>query len=380
VSGLAAHWYRDSLVSRLLLPLSWLFCGLVALRRFAYRRGWRRTEHLPVPLIVVGNITVGGSGKTPFLVWLVEQLQRAGWKVGVISRGYGGRSPVWPREVTARSDTREVGDEPVLIATRTGVPLVVGPDRVAAARHLLAHHAVDVILSDDGLQHYRLGRDIEVAVIDQARGLGNRRCLPAGPLREPPARLAEVDCLVRHGDTGDMQLAGATLRHLPSGRGEPLDAWTGRRVHAVAGIGHPERFFQALRRAGLELVEHPFPDHYAFTAADLVFGDALPIVMTEKDAVKCRAFAGTPHWYLPVTAKVDGLIGEGILKRLNEVSMDKKLLEILVCPVCKGPLLFKREQQELICKADRLAYPIRDDIPVMLEEEARTLGAEEDVK
>jgi tetraacyldisaccharide 4'-kinase len=380
VSGLQAHWYRDSLVSRLLAPLSWFFCALVALRRAAYRRGWSRIERLPVPVIVVGNITVGGSGKTPFLVWLADYLKQAGYRVGIVSRGYGGRSGFWPREVAATSNTRDVGDEPVLIAARTGLPMAVGPDRVAAARHLLAHHRIDVLLSDDGLQHYRLGRDIEVAVVDEMRGLGNRRCLPAGPLREPPERLDEVDCLVHHGAAGEMQLVGETLRNLSSDSVVPVSAWAGRRVHAVAGIGHPARFFDTLRHAGLELMEHPFPDHYAFTAADLAFDDGLPVVMTEKDAVKCRAFARTEHWYLPVTAKLDGAVGAAILNRLNEVIMDKKLLEILVCPVCKGPLLYKRDQQELICKADRLAYPIRDDIPVMLEEEARVLGAEEEVK
>jgi len=319
VKRLDHYWYDDNALSRLLLPLAWLFCAVATLRRIAYRRGWARAEHVGVPVVVVGNITVGGSGKTPIVVWLVEYLRTQGRRVGVVSRGYGGAAQTWPQAVDADSDPREVGDEPVLIARRTGAPVAVGPDRVAAARFLLAHHALDVIVSDDGMQHYRLARDVEIAVVDGRRGLGNGRCLPAGPLRERPARLHSVDIILTNGGTqaDAVRLEGGELVNLKTGQRKPVAQLVGQRVHGVAAIGHPGRFFTALAAAGLETVEHPFPDHYAFAADDLTFAEPLPVIMTEKDAVKCRAFAGDDHWYLPVDARVPEAAGRRILQLIE---------------------------------------------------------------
>ncbi len=313
------YWYDDNALSRLLLPLAWLFCAVATLRRIAYRRGWARAEHVGVPVVVVGNITVGGSGKTPIVVWLVEYLRTQGRRVGVVSRGYGGAAQTWPQAVDADSDPREVGDEPVLIARRTGVPIAVGPDRVAAARFLLAHHALDVIVSDDGMQHYRLARDVEIAVVDGRRGLGNGRCLPAGPLRERPNRLRSVDIILTNGGTQPdaVRLEGSELVNLKTGERKPLTRLTGQRVHAVAAIGHPGRFFAALAAAGLEPVEHAFADHHAFRAEDLAFMEPLPVIMTEKDAVKCKPFAGMEHWYLPVDARLPEATGHRILQLIE---------------------------------------------------------------
>ncbi len=270
-------------------------------------------EALPVPVIVVGNIAVGGTGKTPFVIWLVERLREWGWRPGVISRGYGGSAPQYPFAVCADSDPSHCGDEPLLIARRCECPVVVAPDRVAAARALLAQSAVDVIVADDGLQHYRLGRDLEICLVDGARGLGNAALLPAGPLREPPQRLREVDLVVANGPGWDdaalrplrMQLHSEQAHNLLSGAAQPLAAFRGRRVHAVAGIGRPARFFEMLRAAGIDAIEHPFADHHAYVPAELAFGDALPVLMTEKDAVKCGAFAAPAWWAVPVCAQLD---------------------------------------------------------------------------
>jgi tetraacyldisaccharide 4'-kinase len=317
VARIEHYWQIDHLFVRLLAPIAALFCMVATLRRRAYLRGWLQVQRLGVPVIIVGNITVGGSGKTPFLIWLAGYLRAAGLRVGVISRGYGGRSRIWPQLVSENSDPVQVGDEPVLISRRTGCPLAVGPDRVAAGNHLLAHHAVDVILSDDGMQHYRLGRDMEIAVMDQSRGLWNGRCLPAGPLRERPARLDGVDLVVTHGPNGVMQLEGSDFIHLKDGHTSNAADFVPKKVHAIAGIGDPARFFCALRALEFDTIEHAFPDHYAFRASDITFGDGMPVVMTEKDAVKCREFAGDEHWYLPVQAKVAPQVGQEILRKLK---------------------------------------------------------------
>lgn len=316
-------WYRTTALTLLLLPLSWLFRGAAALRRLAYRRGWRKTYRMPAPVIIVGNITVGGTGKTPLVIWLIEFLQRQGCRPGVISRGYGGKAKAWPGEVTPDSDPYEVGDEPVLIARHARCPVVVGPNRVLAAQTLLANYDCDVIVSDDGLQHYALERDVEIAVIDGERRHGNRQCLPAGPLREPIQRLREVDIVVANGGgrPGEyvMNLAGERARNLADeSRWLPLSEFRGEPVHAVAGIGHPERFFNALRKQGLSITAHRFPDHHRYRARDLNFGDASPVLMTEKDAVKCRAIAASHHWYVPVEAKIAEALGQRVLALLKK--------------------------------------------------------------
>jgi len=307
---LASLWYDSHPLSTVLLPLSGLFRLVVAARRFAYKAGVLRSRRLPVPVIVVGNITVGGTGKTPLVIWMVENLRAAGYHPGVVSRGYGGKAARWPQLVTAASDPGMVGDEPVLIAQRAACPVAVAPRRVKAARALIAEHGCDVVVCDDGLQHYALQRDVEVAVIDGERRLGNGRCLPAGPLREGAARLRSVDITVVNGEAlaGEcrMQLDGSVAQSLGDSRiKRDLGEWRGASIHAVAGIGNPGRFFGHLRGQGLTVVEHPFPDHHRFQADDLRFGDDQAVIMTEKDAVKCRGFAGPRHWYVPVTARLD---------------------------------------------------------------------------
>lgn len=295
------------------LPLAGLFVVLAGLRRQAYRHRLLPVHRLPVPVIVVGNISVGGTGKTPLTLWLVRSLLLAGWRPGIISRGYGG-SEIGPAPVHVDSDPAEVGDEPLLLARCAGVPVWIARRRVQAGRGLLgAHPEVNVLVADDGLQHYALDRDIEIAVVDGVRRFGNGWPLPAGPLREMPGRLDTVDAVVVHGGDGGwlqvqapvyrMHLEPTRLHHLRDpGRTQPLDWLTGRRVHAVAGIGHPERFFALLRRLGAEVEPHVFPDHHAYSAGDLPPGT---VVMTEKDAVKCAGFARPDAWVLEVDAVVD---------------------------------------------------------------------------
>lgn len=304
-----------------LWPASWLFRGAVTLRRQAFRRGWVTSHAVPVPVVVIGNITVGGAGKTPLTLWVIERLRHAGLRPGVVSRGYG-RSGSAPQAVTADSDASEVGDEPVLLAQRSGCPMVVGADRVAAVRHLLEVAEVDVVICDDGLQHYRLRRDVEVVVVDGRRGLGNGRLLPAGPLREPSTRLREADVVIYNGGGH----AGQRMRLLPDAarslvvpsRSRPLSDFSGAECHAVAGIGDPKRFFDMLSGFGLRIIPHAFADHHPYAVADIDFGDDLPVLMTEKDAVKCRAFAGQNHWFVPVTAELETLAGKSVCKALYD--------------------------------------------------------------
>lgn len=301
-AGLIRRWFAQQPPGP---PWSWLgagFAGLVWLRRWTYRRGLLRSHHPGCPVVLVGSILVGGTGKTPLVMRLAELARDQGWRPGIVSRGYGGRVRA-PRLVRPDDDPALVGDEPLLLARGAGCPVVVGASRVAAARHLLAHQPCDLIIGDDGIQHYALARDLELVVLDQ-RGLGNGACLPVGPLREPPSRLAQVDLVVGHGgdDDSSMSLAGDLLRRV-DGRGvRSLASLVGQRVHGVAGIGHPPRFFAALQGAGLEVMPHAFPDHHHFVAADLRFDDDLPVLMTEKDAVKCSWLVGERYWYLPVRA------------------------------------------------------------------------------
>jgi len=321
---LTRRWYTSTPAPWILRPLSLVFGFIAALRR-RFQQGRARDQRLPVPVIVVGNIAVGGTGKTPFVIWLVQRLREWGWRPGVISRGYGGGARDWPQPVTADSDPALVGDEPVLIASHAQCPVCVGPDRLAAARALLAGGAVDIIVSDDGLQHYRLWRDVEIVVVDASRGLGNGQLLPAGPLREPAARLAEVDLVVTNG-TGWTAAAGRQLimrlsareaHALGAAATRPISGFAGQTVHAVAGIGNPARFFSMLSQQNIRLVMHPFPDHHPFTPADLDFGDDLPVLMTEKDAVKCRGFGATRLWVVPVEAGI-GADGVALVQELTQ--------------------------------------------------------------
>ncbi len=312
-------WYDGHApwLSLMLLPLSWLFGLIVACRRAAYRIGVLRPIRLARPVVVIGNVTVGGTGKTPFTIWLATQLLAKGVRVGIVLRGYGGASPHWPRDVSSDSAPEEVGDEAVLLATRTGAIVVAGPDRVAAARRAIERGA-EIVLSDDGLQHYRLARAREIVVIDGRRGVGNRRLLPAGPLREPVSRLAEADLRVvswRDGAARPLTPVHATIQAcarlseataLVGGETRPLDAFKGSRVHAVAAIGHPQQFFAALQQRGIEVAPHALPDHARLSASDIRFPDQLAVLMTEKDAVKCRAIADQRHW----AVRMDVMVSE----------------------------------------------------------------------
>lgn len=304
MNALEQAWYRESAGwATLLLPLAWLYAAIVAVRRWVYRRGWLASAHPGVPVIVVGNLTVGGTGKTPLVGAIARQLRDRGRRPGIVSRGYGGGAGETPVPVTPDARADEVGDEPLLLARRIECPVVVCRHRVRAARYLVSACGVDVVIADDGLQHYALARDAEIAVRDGRRGYGNGRMLPAGPLREPLSRLATVDFELTQGAGGDFTLQG-DLAHPVAGAAapRPLAEFAGNELHAVAGIGDPERFFDALRGVGLTPQTHAFGDHHAYAGADLAFPDGAPVLMTEKDAVKCAAFAQPHWWYLPITA------------------------------------------------------------------------------
>jgi len=315
-------WYKDAFLGILLLPFAYVFSDIVRIRRYLYRQGILKSHTLPVPVIIIGNITVGGTGKTPLIIWLAELLVEAGYKPGIISRGYGGKSDTWPQVVTGKSDVHKVGDEALLIANRTKLPLVISPSRVEAGKKLLAEFDCNVLLSDDGLQHYKLNRDIEVVVIDGERRFGNGYCLPAGPMRESTERLADVDFVVVNGEKYDdreyaMQLLGDSAVNLKSGEQKSLADFHGFECHALAGIGNPERFFKLLAANGLSCRTHSFPDHFLFQPHDIDFGDNKPVLMTEKDAVKCKHFATNKMWVLPISADISENLTNIILKKLR---------------------------------------------------------------
>jgi len=316
-------WSRRSIWAFALYPLSLLYCGVVALRRGLYAVHLLRTWQPPVPLIVIGNLTVGGSGKTPLVIRVAQHLKERGMRVGVITRGYGGVAPNWPQFVRADSDPFHVGDEAVVIARATECPVMAGPDRVRAARALLAADRCDVLLSDDGLQHLALGRSLEVLVVDGESRYGNGWCLPAGPLREPAGRSRRVDKIVCNGGEAQggemtMVLHGDTAVNLSDrGQHRTLAEFRGQRIHAVAGIGRPRRFFDTLVAAGIDVQPHAFPDHHPFSPKDLLFREDQLILMTDKDAVKCRAFATPAMWTVPVTAEPDPAFFQWLEQRLQ---------------------------------------------------------------
>lgn len=323
-AALEASWYQPSGLTPFLRPLSWLYRGAVAARRAAYRTRVLRRYCPGVPVIIIGNITVGGTGKTPLVIWLAKFLKHHGYRPGIVSRGYRGGARQWPQQVRADSDPAMVGDEPVVIARRTGCPMAVGPSRSAAAAALLAHHPeVDVLISDDGLQHYALERDIEIVVIDGIRRFGNRLLLPAGPLREPIRRLERADFRVVNGGTAlrrefPLRMDPVEWRSVhDEAEVRPLEALASGRVHAVAGIGHPDRFFRQLRQLGLDVIEHRFPDHHGYQASDVSFRDELPVIMTEKDAVKCRRLDIDNAWYLRIEAVPHERLGDRVLGALR---------------------------------------------------------------
>lgn len=312
-------WYGKQRLPWWCSPLAGLYGFVVAARRGLYRWGWLRTVRLPCPVIVVGNLTAGGTGKTPLTLALIEALRERGYRPGVVSRGYGGTQR-GPMLLGASPDPSEVGDEPALIRT-AGVPVAIGRDRPAAAK-LLVDAGCNVLIADDGLQHYRLARDIEICVIDGERRFGNAKLLPAGPLREPLHRLDRVDFRVCNGGEAGagevpMRLRGGIARALLDGHEQALSGFSSMRVHAVAAIGHPQRFFASLATQGIDVIPHAFPDHHAFAPADLAFNDGLPVLMTEKDAVKCRIFAHADWWSVPVKAELPGAFYDALCARLR---------------------------------------------------------------
>ena len=328
MNGLEKNWYRISPLHLLLWPLSLLFGLLSALRRLLYRCGALKSTKISVPVIIVGNISVGGTGKTPFTLWLAQQLLDAGWHPAIISRGYtrsGQKRADIPHAVAINDSPDLVGDEPLLMLQRDLCPVWVGHNRAAVAQALLqAHPECDVILSDDGLQHYSLQRDIEIVLVDGKRRFGNGFLLPAGPLREPVSRLKTVDLVVVNGGKASpgeyvMQLAGSSFYNLLNPNTSlPATAFAGQYVHALAGIGHPERFFTRLQQMGLNVKTHSFPDHHCYSAADIEFNDDEAVLMTEKDAVKCIPFATEQCWVLRVDAQIDPALAQFIIEKINK--------------------------------------------------------------
>lgn len=321
-------WQYRTWLTYLLLPLAWLYQTLIIFRRACYRLKLLKATQFPVPVIMVGNITTGGTGKTPLVIALANFLQQQGYKPGIVSRGYGAKAKHYPVAVSKFSLPQEVGDEPLLIARRTGCPVIVDPKRVRAVETLLQQHDCDIVISDDGLQHYALARTLEIAVIDGNKRFGNGYCLPAGPLRESIQRLNNVDFIVNNGKSkpGEylMRLQVNSLRNLvDETQVKSLDDFYGQTVNAVAGIGNPTRFFQTLRYHGLNIIEQVFPDHYAYQVDDLVFAVERPVIMTEKDAVKCMAFANHLYWYLEVEAQLDNQFWLMLLAKLNEQKVNK---------------------------------------------------------
>lgn len=313
-------WYEGGKFYVALLPLAGLYWLIIELRRILYRIGVLRTRKASVPVIVVGNVTAGGTGKTPTVVWLAQALQECGFAPGIVSRGYGGSRSGASMRVDAESDPAVVGDEPVLIAMRTGCPVVVDEDRARAAS-MLVDDGADLVIADDGLQHYALHRDYEICVIDGSRGIGNGLLLPAGPMRETVARIEQVDQVLVNGrldqDTSGMptelqnaiefELVASEICRLNGSLTRPIARFSGSTVHGVAAIGNPRRFFELLRRHGIQVIEHAFPDHATITASELDFADSFDILMTQKDAVKFGQRTPDRFWYVPVDACIDPL-------------------------------------------------------------------------
>lgn len=326
---LQKSWYQPHWITWLLLPLSWLFGLIVAVRRWGYASGMFKQTRVGVPVLVVGNITAGGAGKTPFVIWLVQLLQASGYKPGILSRGYGGEASYWPQQVREDSDPKICGEEPVLLARRCACPVVISPDRVAGARALLEHSDCDMIVTDDGLQHYALGRDIEIAMVDGSRRFGNKKLLPAGPLREPVSRLDKVDYLVVKGASQDENFIMTPVeirlcKLLDEGVQVEVAQFQGHEVHAIAAISNPSGFFDQLRSYGIQLIEHPFPDHHFFSAQELYFDDDLPVLMTEKDAVKCRGIAHDLCWFLTFEVEISGQLEAKLLISLEGLGIDRQ--------------------------------------------------------
>jgi tetraacyldisaccharide 4'-kinase len=304
--------YYEYLLFLLLLPISWLFCLIVKIRRLAYKIGIFKTTKFDIPIIIVGNITVGGSGKTPLVIHLAKLLKKHGFRPAIISRGYGGKSKNYPLQVYKNSNPNITGEEPILITKHVNCPLVISPKRIEAVNFLLNIYDCNVIISDDGLQHYALSRFIEINVFDKNLKYGNQHCLPAGPLREPLKRLQSVDFIIQK-NYKIGKLHNLTDKNLTKN----LTDFANKTVHAVAGIGNPEQFFQCLESLKLKLIEHKFPDHYFYNQKDLQFNDKYPVIMTEKDAIKCYNFSKNDYWYLAIEAQVEKNFDQNLINSLT---------------------------------------------------------------
>ena len=322
-------WYENARSGWILLPLSGLYWFITTIRRFLYRAGVLKVRGVSVPVIVVGNITAGGTGKTPTVIWLARELRARGFSPGIVSRGYGGSKSSSPMRVDSDSDAQLVGDEPVLLARRGDCPVAVDANRVRAAT-MLVDEGVDIIIADDGLQHYRLGRDYEICVIDGARGLGNRWLLPAGPLRELPDRLEDVDQLLVNGamrpsndlsvaelNAVEFDLVATEACRLNGSLTRPIERFAGTTVHAVAGIGNPSRFFELLRELGIQVIEHSFADHVIPDVKELDFGDGFEVFMTEKDAVKLGRRISDKFWHVPVELQMDPALALPLIEQIE---------------------------------------------------------------
>lgn len=310
-------WYRRPLhpfLSYALNPLAFLYRGILAIRRWLYQVGIKKTNQFPALIIVVGNITVGGSGKTPFVIWLANQLKNCGFNPGIVSRGYSGERRKSPVAVTVDSDPRVVGDEALLLVIKTSCPMVVSSNRSAAVTQLLRDYHCDIVISDDGLQHYAMGRDIEIIVLDPDRQLGNECCLPAGPLREPKSRLRTVNFVV------EKQLWPLEIYQLNNPEKKiSLNELKGKTVHAVAGLGNPQSFFRQIELLGARVIAHPFPDHYAYQAKDFNFDDEKLIIMSEKDAIKCKLINNEHLFCLSVDLAVPDQFQQEFFEALRSV-------------------------------------------------------------
>tara|TARA_A100001011_G_scaffold185509_1_gene194240 strand:+ start:3501 stop:6257 length:2757 start_codon:yes stop_codon:yes gene_type:complete len=315
-------WYKKSFWLYILAPLTFLFSSLVKARRNSYINNPKKVWNSPKPIVVVGNISMGGTGKTPLVKFIASELVKRGFKPGLVSRGYGGKYS-GTLEVTPETTYKQTGDEAQILA-KLNIPFFIDKNRSRAARKLQEKHNVDVVISDDGLQHYAMGRDIEIAVIDGARRLGNGLAFPAGPLREPKSRLSEVDFIVNNGGPteGDeilMTLSPAKFIHLNSGKEYSVDKWPmHNQVHAIAGVGNPNRFFDLLLRLGFEFDKNPFPDHHKYNKRDLYYLDHLPILMTEKDAAKCKHFKNSKIWYLSIESIIESQFIDKLEEKLND--------------------------------------------------------------
>lgn len=322
-------WQKKKILAYLLWPLSFIYRIFIFVRRKFYQFHFLKINYLSIPVIVVGNITIGGTGKTPVVIALALFLKEKGWRPGIISRGYGGNTKHFPCLVHQNSNAREVGDEPILIAQHTGCPTIIDPDRSRGAKSLLKRSNCNIVISDDGLQHLSFGRDIEIVVVDGERRFGNNFCLPAGPLREPVSRLNSVDFVISKGaaQTNEFKLClipDYFYQLIQTKNKQSKEYFLGKKVHAVAGIGNPDQFFKALRKLGLNIIEHPFPDHYLFKPRDFNYGNDAIVIMTEKDAVKCVGFVDARLWCLRTKTALDNNFLNTILNRINLINKNLK--------------------------------------------------------